>query len=71
MAKTINRDILSSISEGAEMQENKTIEFEGSKNFTISFKVGQYNSLKEHCEKNHTSMAKLIKNLLKEKKLIN
>ncbi|EDP5802021.1 hypothetical protein FV933_08210 [Campylobacter jejuni] len=71
MAKTINKDVLNSIRKGAEMQESKTIEFEGNKNFTISFKVSQYNSLKEYCEKNHTSMGKLIKDLLKEKKLIN
>ncbi|EOH9414887.1 TPA: hypothetical protein ACHDNO_001694 [Campylobacter jejuni] len=51
MAKTINRDILNSISKSTEMQENKTIEFEGNKNFTISFKVSQYNSLKNIARK--------------------
>ncbi|MCW1677664.1 hypothetical protein OLS46_04765 [Campylobacter jejuni] len=67
MAKTINRDILNSISKSAEMQENKTIEFEGNKNFTISFKVSQYNSLKNIARK----IIQARGNLLKEKKLIN
>lgn len=77
MAKKAVMDtkLLNNLGSSASMKESpansyKETQDEGIKNFSISFKMSEYKQLRAYCEINGISLAKCIKNLLKEKEII-
>lgn len=71
----VDTNLLNNLSTSASMKENPVNSFrqthdEGIKNFSISFRMSEYKKLRAYCEINGISLAKCIKNLLKEKEII-